>query len=261
MAIKSRRSLFLALCLALCLATGALHAAETRRLFQTSTLQALMAGVYDGDLTFRELARHGDFGLGTFDALDGEMIALDGVFYQIKADGRVYPVTGDMKTPFAAMTFFKAGRTHMIEMPLSYQQLLDYVTKLLPSPNLPYAVRIEGLFPSVKVRSIPRQQKPYPPLAQAAEKQAVFELANVKGVIVAFRYPAYLAGINPLVYHCHFITADRRAGGHLLDCRVEGATVAVDALPNVFLRLPDSQEFLKSDLTGDRRHELEKVER
>ena len=189
------------------------------------------------------------------------MIALDGAFYQIKADGQVYPVTGAMKTPFAAVTFFKAGRTHMIDMPLKYPQLLDYVTKLLPSPNLPYAIRIDGLFPYVKARSIPRQQKPYPPLAQAAEKQVVFELANVKGIIVGFRNPAYLAGINLPGYHCHFITADRRAGGHLLDCRVEGATVAVDALSNFYLRLPDSQEFLKSDLTGDRRHELEKVER
>ena len=258
--MKPLRSLILALCL-LGLAAGSLPAAESPLLFQTSTLQALMAGVYDGDLTFQVFSRHGDFGLGTFDALDGEMIALDGVFYQIKADGRVSPVAGAMKTPFAAMTFFKAGRTHMIEAPLNYRQLLDYVDRLLPSPNLPYAIRVDGLFTSVKTRSIPRQQKPYPPLAAAAEKQAVFELANVKGTIVAFRYPAYLAGVNMPGYHCHFITADRRAGGHLLDCRVEGATVAVDALPNFYLRLPDSQEFLKSDLTGDRRHELEKIER
>ena len=261
MPIKSRRALVLALCLAFCLTAGALQAGEPRRLFQTSTLQALMAGVYDGDLTFQALARHGDFGLGTFDALDGEMIALDGTFYQVKANGRVSPVAGSMTTPFAEVTFFKAGRTHMIDMPLNYQQLLDYVDRLLPSSNLPYAIRIDGLFTSVKTRSVPRQQKPYPPLAQAAEKQAVFELTNVKGVIVAFRHPAYLAGVNMPGYHCHFITADRRAGGHLLDCRVEGATVAVDALPNLFLRLPDSQEFLKSDLTGDRRHEMEKVER
>jgi acetolactate decarboxylase len=261
MPMKSRRGLVLALCLAFCLAAGALQAAEPGRLFQTSTLQALMAGVYDGDLTFQELARHGDFGLGTFEALDGEMIALDGVFYQIKADGRVSLAAGAMKTPFAEVTFFKAGRAHMIEMPLTYRQLLDYVDKLLPSPNLPYAIRVGGHFTAVKTRSIPRQQKPYPPLAQAAEKQVVFELTNVKGVIVAFRHPAYLAGVNMPGYHCHFITADHGAGGHLLDCRVEGATVAVAALPNFFLRLPDSQEFLKSDLTGDRRQELEKIER
>ena len=258
---KSRFSLVLALCLALCLAAGGLHAAEPRQLFQTSTLQALMTGVYDGDLTFQELARHGDFGLGTFDALDGEMIALDGIFYQIKADGRVSPVTGAMKTPFAAVTFFKAGGMHMIEAPLNYRELLDYVDRLLPSPNLPYAVRVEGLFSSVKTRSIPRQQKPYPPLAAAAAKQAVFELTNVKGVIVAFSHPAYLANVNMAGYHCHFITADRKAGGHLLDCRVEGAAVAVDAQPNFLLRLPDSPGFLKSDLAGDRRQELEKIER
>ena len=259
--MQARRGLVLALCLAFCLAAGPLRAAEPHRLFQTSTLQALMTGVYDGDLTFQALARHGDFGLGTFDALDGEMIALEGAFYQIKADGRVSPVTGSMKTPFAAVTFFKPEKTHMIEAPLNYQQLLDYVDRLLPSLNLPYAIRIDGLFPSVKTRSVPRQQKPYPPLAAAAEKQAVFELANVKGVIVAFRCPAYLAGVNMPGYHCHFITADRRAGGHLLDCRVEGATVAVDPLPNFSLRLPENQEFLKSDLTGDRRRELEKIER
>ena len=261
MPMKSRCGLVLALCLAFCLAAGALHAAETGRLFQTSTLQALMAGVYDGDLTFQELARHGDFGLGTFEALDGGMIALDGAFYQIKADGRVSPVAGAMKTPSAEVTFFKAGRRHMIEMPLNYRQLLDYVDRLLPSPNLPYAIRVDGHFSSVKARSIPRQQKPYPPLAQAAEKQVVFELANVKGVIVAFRHPAYLAGVNMAGYHCHFIAADRRAGGHLPDCRVEGATVAVAALTNFSLRLPDSQEFLQSDLTGDRCQELEKIER
>jgi len=245
----------------LVLSAGALHAAEDGRLFQASTLQALMAGVYDGDLTFQALARQGDFGLGTFDGLDGEMIALEGAFYQIKADGRVSPVAGTMKTPFAEVTFFKAGRTHLLEMPLNFRQLLDYIDRLLPSPNLPFAVRVDGRFTAVKTRSIPRQQKPYPPLAQAAQKQVVFELADVKGVIVAFRHPAYLAGVNMPGYHCHFITADRRAGGHLLDCRVEGATVAVTALPNFFLRLPDSQEFLHTDLSQDRRQELEKVER
>src|SRR3989339_85206 len=206
MLIKPRRGLVLALCLAFCLSAGFLNAAEPRTLFQTYTLQALMTGVYDGDLTFQELARHGDFGLGTFDALDGEMIALDGVFYQIKADGRVSPVAGSMKTPFAAVTFFRTGGTHMIEMPLTYRQLLDYIDRLLPSPNLPYAVRVEGHFTAVKTRSIPRQSKPYPPLAEAATKQAVFELSNVKGVIVAFRYPVYLAGVNMPGYHCHFIT-------------------------------------------------------
>jgi acetolactate decarboxylase len=254
------RSLFPVFLLALVLA-GSLHAAESRLLFQTSTLQALMDGVYDGDLTFSELARHGDFGIGTFNALDGEMIGLDGKFYQIRADGVVVPVAGTMKTPAAEVTFFKADKIHMIEKPLTYRQLTDYITKLLPSPNLLYAIKIEGFFPYVKTRSVPRQHKPYPSLAEVVKKQSVFEFTKVKGVIVAFRYPKYLAGVNLAGYHCHFITADRQGGGHVLDCRVEGATVAVDTIPNFYLRLPETPEFLRTDLTKEKQHELEKVER
>jgi acetolactate decarboxylase len=258
--MKPVRCLLLALFLTLSLAAS-LHAADNHLIFQTSTLQALMNGVYDGDLTFEELARHGDFGVGTFNALDGEMIALDGKFFQIRDDGRVTPVTGAMKTPFAEVTFFKATKTHMLEKPLTYRQLADYITTLLPSPNLLYAIKIEGFFPYVKTRSVPRQHKPYPPLAEVAKKQALFEFTHVKGVIVAFRYPQYLSGVNLAGYHCHFITADRQGGGHLLDCRVEGATIALDAIPKLDLRLPETQEFMRTDLTRDRHHELEKVER
>jgi acetolactate decarboxylase len=220
-----------------------------------------MDGVYDGDLTFAELARHGDFGIGTFDALDGEMIGVDGKFYQIRSDGRVSPVAGAMKTPLAEVTFFKADKIHMIERPVTYQQLTDYITTLLPSPNLLYAIKIEGFFPYVKTRSVPRQHKPYPPLVEVAKKQSVFEFTEVKGVIVAFRYPQYLGGVNMVGYHCHFITADRQGGGHLLDCRVEGATVAVDTIANLDLRLPETREFMRTDLTKERQHELEQVER
>ncbi len=135
--MRPRRSLILALCLALCLAAGPLHAAAPRLLFQTSTLQALMAGIYDGDLTFQELARHGDFGLGTFDALDGEMIALDGAFYQARADGRVSPVDGAMKTPFAEVTFFKADTTHLIEKPMNLPATPRLCRQAAPQPQPP----------------------------------------------------------------------------------------------------------------------------
>ena len=259
--MQLRRVLFPALVGALCLAALSLQAADRPPLFQTSTLQALMGGVYDGDLTMQELARHGDFGLGTFDALDGEMIGLDGVFYQIKADGRVYPTTGAMKTPFAEVTFFKPATTITLPRSMTYKELTDHITGVRPTANLPYALRVEGVFSAVKVRSVPRQQQPYPPLAEVAKQQEVFELTNVRGVIVGFWHPAFLAGVNLAGYHCHFITADRRAGGHLLDCRVEQGSLALDPMAAFFLRLPQHQAFLQAELAGDYSRELEKVEK
>ena len=76
-------------------------------LFQTSTVDALLEGKYDGDVSFADLAGRGDFGLGTLDALDGEMIALGGDFFQVRADGRAYPIGEHARTPFAVVTFFE----------------------------------------------------------------------------------------------------------------------------------------------------------
>jgi alpha-acetolactate decarboxylase len=55
--------------------------------YQFSTISALLEGVYDGDVTVAEILRHGDFGLGTFNHLDGEMVIFDGVCYRLRFDG------------------------------------------------------------------------------------------------------------------------------------------------------------------------------
>ena len=44
-------------------------------LYQTSLMSALLSGVYEGSTTIADLLKHGDFGLGTFNELDGELIA------------------------------------------------------------------------------------------------------------------------------------------------------------------------------------------
>jgi acetolactate decarboxylase len=258
--LKIRRSLSLAILLVLFWTCAAL-AAEPKVLFQTSTLQALMNGVYDGDFSFGELKRHGDFGLGTFAALDGEMVGLDGKFYQVKTDGKVYPVADAMQTPFAAVTFFQADKTLDLSEPLDLKQLESYFLTQWPSRNFPYALKITGNFSYIKTRSVPRQVKPYPPLAEVAKKQAVFELKDVDGVIVGFYHPSYLAGINLAGFHFHFLTADRRAGGHLLDCRIKQARVEMDRLDAVQLRLPGTTAFSQTDLTGDKKQEIDKVEK
>jgi len=72
--------------------------AQEEKVFQVSTIKALLAGVYDGEVTFGQLKQQGDLGLGTLNGLDGEMVAVDGRFYQIKTDGVAYPVSDQTKT-------------------------------------------------------------------------------------------------------------------------------------------------------------------
>jgi acetolactate decarboxylase len=259
--MKSARGAALILFLVLAVTAGSLNAGNPGVLFQYSTIQALMEGVYDGELTYGELRKQGDFGLGTFNALDGEMVAVDGKFYQVKADGGAYPVPDSLKTPFADVTFFKADKTLTVDQALDCRQLETYLARLLPSPNLAYAIRIDGVFPYIKTRSVPPQQRPYPPLLSAAGKQTVFEFHNIKGVMVGFWAPKYLAGVDVSGYHLHFLTADRKAGGHLLDCRVQKATVQIGRLGEFHLQLPQNPDFLQADLTEDKANKIEQVEK
>ena len=68
-------------------------------LFQVSTSGALVQGVYERAVSSKLLLNYGDFGLGTFENLDGEMVVLDGAIYQARGDGKVLKIVDDVGTP------------------------------------------------------------------------------------------------------------------------------------------------------------------
>jgi acetolactate decarboxylase len=227
---------------------GCSHLPNREVLYQASTIQALSAGYYDGQITLCALKQHGDFGIGTFQGLDGEMVALEGNFYQVKVDGRIYPLNKATGVPFAQVTFFDADKTFTIDHELGYADLGQYLDRLLSSKNLFYAVKISGRFKYVKTRSMPKQAKPYVGLGQAVKEQKVFEFHDIKGTIVGFRSPEYSQGFSVGGYHLHFISEDRRKGGHLLDFQITGANVEIDETADFYLNLPTNEEFLNLDL-------------
>lgn len=241
-------------------------------LFQVSTIDALLEGVYDGDITCRELKSHGDFGIGTFNGLDGEMIGLDGNFYQVRADGVAYVADDSAKVPFAAVTFFDSDKTvslnkdmihdtvHDTDRDIDYKHLEQYLDTLLPTKNIFYAIKITGNYNYIKTRSVPRQNRPYPPLVEAVKHQPTFEFHNVKGTIAGFRCPEYVEGINVPSYHLHFITEDRKAGGHLLECQIQNAWIEIDYTSGFYMALPEGGEFYQADLTKEKQSEPNKVE-
>jgi acetolactate decarboxylase len=147
--------------------------ADREVLYQVSTIDALMQGVFDGVQPVREIRRHGDFGIGTFDALDGEMIVLDGVVYQAKADGHIYTAADNQTSPFATVTYFDRDQTATTDRPMNLSIFSSTMAARLPTGNLVYAVRMHGTFPLMKVRAIPAQEKPYTTLSEASKTQSV----------------------------------------------------------------------------------------
>lgn len=217
-------------------------------LFQYSTLEALLGGVYDGEVTIAELLTHGDFGVGTFNALDGEMIVLDGICYHLRSDGTAVIASGTERTPFAAVTYFSPDVSATVDTPMTYQQLDTVVSEKIPSPNLTYAVRITGHFSTVRTRTVARQHKPYPPLTEAAAGQAEASFTDISGTLAGYLSPSYEQGITVAGYHLHFLDESRTRGGHCLEFTLTAGEVAIGTITDLHLSLPKSGAFLTTPM-------------
>ncbi len=226
-------------------------------LFQVSSFTALLNANYDGWVTLGELRKHGDFGIGTFHALDGELVVVDGQAYRVGADGGVSPAPDLALTPFATVTAFRPGRTWVQDVPLADLAALEARMEALRPPGLPCAVRITGSFDYVKTRSVPAQAPPYPRLVEVVKTQPTFEFAEVTGVLVGFWLPEDFSGLNVPGYHLHWLTTDRTGGGHLLEARPRQVTVELQPLRQFQLILPEKISGLP---VGNTQQETAQVE-
>ncbi|MFH1738869.1 MAG: acetolactate decarboxylase [bacterium] len=230
-------------------------------LTQVSTIDAILNGLYDGIIAYGDLKDYGDFGIGTFHGLDGEMVALDGEFYQVRADGVARRVSDEMSTPFASVVFFESESEIPVQPGTTYSDLRTNLNEKVKARNIFHAVKIEGNFGYVKTRSVPGQKRPYPPLVEVTANQPTFEFNDVAGTVVGFYCPDYVGGLNVPGYHLHFLTKNKTAGGHLLEFTIKDAKLTLDYLSDIHIILPSNDEFNSLDLTKDKKKELEKAEK
>jgi alpha-acetolactate decarboxylase len=227
-------------------------------LYQYSIVSALMDGVADSGISISTLLSHGDHGLGTFRHMVGEMIVLDGQVYQMKSDGSIamIDVAADngVIAPFAMVTRFQATTAMKSTIP-DKQTLFDLLSQLLPAARNHFlAIRIDGVFKTVTVRTVGGQQVPHEGLAELGKHQVSHTFDEpTPGTVIGFRSPAYMQGISVAGDHLHFISSDRKRGGHLLAFATEGEVeIAAAAISRVHLQLPDSDaEFNGAALVRD----------
>lgn len=212
--------------------------------FQTSTVTALMDARYDGDLTVGEVLAHGDLGLGTLAGLDGELVVVDGHAWVARVDGSLSPVPASTTTPFAVVTPFAPGDPVPLGG-LDHDDLLARLDAL--SPAAVCAVRVEGTFRRLRVRSVPRQFPPYPPLGEVVARQAEWEAGAIDAVLVGFRFPARAAGLEVAGWHLHAMARDHSTGGHVLVADLAEGTAWVDTAEEVHVELPPGVDIRAAD--------------
>ena len=229
-------------------------------LFQVSSTGALVEGVSTGAVTVAELAEHGDFGLGTFSHFDGEMVVLDGRFYQVQGENAVAEAPGDALVPFAVVTHFEPDFKKTIERFDSFDDLSDRINGLRASENLMYAVRIRGTLDHVKARAACKIRG-RATLAEIGRTQAEFEFDDMPCTIVGFWMPDYTRAVNVTGWHLHFLSDDGLHGGHILNCSGGPLVAELEHMSDFRMAIPETAEFLKADLTHDPTAVIEDVER
>jgi acetolactate decarboxylase len=194
------------------------------------------------------MAPYGDLGLGTYNALDGEMIVIDGVFWRAAHDGTVEAVGPEAETPFAALTFFDADMVLAVEPGLDFAGLGAALDRHVANANAPVAVRIDGRFAHLTYRAPSRQSEPYPTLGDALADQAVWTVEDIEATLVGFWFPDWLANVNAPAWHLHFVSADGTRAGHVLELQTGTGQVALDPSSGVTVLLPQTEGFATLDL-------------
>ena len=233
---------------------------QTNAVYLSSPINALVEGLYVENTTIGDIRQRGDFGLGTFDYLDGEMVILDGRVYQIRSDGKVYSVADDQHSPFACVTFFTPDTFDDIGDDSASLDLENILDELIPSRNMLYAIRIDGKFEHVKCRAAPKSEN-YMPLVEATRDQPVFEFHNISGSLAGFYTPSFMGSLNAPGYHVHFLTEDRLRGGHVMQCSLKKVRIGIQHIPRLDVGLPVTLDYLTTDLSRDVGKDLDKAEK
>jgi acetolactate decarboxylase len=210
---------------------------------QAGTIDALLHGQYDSEITLAEVMRLGDLGIGTIQQLDGELMILDGTAWVAGHDTVLRQVPTTTRTPFAVACQFAPSVRREVDEPMAWDALTALIDELGGPDASVIAVRIDGDFDDIGLRSVARQTPPYPPLVDVVAHQSTWHVPSARGTLLGFRFPDATAGVEVPGYHLHFISDDRTTGGHVLSLNLRHGTVAVDYCEDLHVALPAGVEL------------------
>ena len=238
--------------------------AERESLNQVALLQSLAQGYFGGTVKVRDMRSLGDIGIGTFEGLNGEMIMLDGTVYQALGDGRVVVADDQEAVPYATVTYFDndvSVRLSDVKDKAAFEKILDEKVKEF-GENSFYMIRLHTEFSSVLFRSEYGSQKPYPTLVEALKgKQTEFTAKNIKGTLVGLYCPNYMGGLNTPGWHFHFLSDDRKQGGHILELSLKQGSVEFDKTDKFTMILHDDKAFHEMNLAKDMSKDISSAEK
>lgn len=217
-------------------------------LYQYSTMGALVGGMFEGTFKIDDVLQSGDYGIGTLDGLNGELIILEGKPYLIDSEGTVREVRNDETTPFASVIQFNATHTLNYDKKMNKEQLDEIILNEIKGMNYFHAVKITGKFKLIKARSVKKQQEPYPKLVEAVKEQGYFDFEDTTGTLFGFYTPHFIQGVGVGGYHVHYLSDNHEQGGHVFDFEIQDVKIEMALAEDLILKMPDTEHYRENDL-------------
>lgn len=237
---------------------------KSNKIYQVSTLQALALGYTKSVITAQELLQNGDIGLGTFEAVDGEMIILDGVCYQAKQDGGVVRSEDSAGVPFAVAGSVNDGKRVKMEDMKDIEAIKSELTLMIDldfSLNSIHIARIDGFFDTIHARAGAPYRSQHVSLKNILSKtQKDFCFEKLYGTLVCVYFPDYMDGINAAGWHLHFISEDRKLGGHVFKAALSSGECVLQKIDKIEIQLPNDAAFDTYSLKSASNDEIKEVE-
>src|SRR5262249_39979527 len=101
------------------------------------------------------------------------------------------------------------------------------------------AARVNGHFRAITLRSEPKQQPPYRPLAEVMKaQQVVHTIEEGEGTLIGVRFPAAASSVNVAGWRFHFPGAERPRGGTSLGLPRGAGVVSLEEFSDRLTRSP-----------------------
>lgn len=217
------------------------------KIYQVSTLQALMLGYSKAVISVSELLKHGEIGLGTFTDVDGEMIVLDGTCYRAMENGDVVIAEPERGVPFSTVCKMPESRPIEFGQMNNITELKNALNNIIDSHfglNSMHMARIDGEFEVVDARSESGYESVHVDLKTILGKtQRAFKFEKIKGTLVCVYFPDYMDGINASGWHVHFVSDDKKHGGHVFEIVMKSGKGQISKINSIELKLPDEPVF------------------
>jgi acetolactate decarboxylase len=202
---------------------------------------AFKQGLYGRSLTVGEARQHGDFGVGEYELLDGEVTGMDGAFFRQTAEGKLLPLSDDEPLCFASVARFRPVAQINLAGPLTETTVQPVLLEAFKTPMTVFAMRIDGYFEQLTATAIPRQASPFVTFDKVGHTQ--FQYSQLAGTLVCFYVPDYMAQTGIGGFHYHFLASDRTGGGHVTNFSLREGIAQWQRIETFALHLPRSEAF------------------